>query len=381
LEPIAYVGNDRQLYLLDALESAPRCLTADAPDGAFTWPTWNRDRTAVAVMRRVRAAQGERGAVELRAVADGTARRLWTARDGGPVFLYWAPNGERLGLLVQETDNLHLLAAPRSGDRAEPVLTGAPLYWGWAPDGTALVAHVGGHYRRGDGARVVHVRLDRGAATSETLSVRPLGFRAPAWEPEGTRVAYAAASQANRGALVLADVASGQVDEVAAVGDQPAFVWAPQGGRLAFAADRSDAGLYEGVSILDATSGATWRLPHTVLAFFWLPDGEALLCATVDPGGDRLAWERVDLATDEAVALARFTPTQELGLLLGHFDQYAPAVALYSREEPALLFADAGQEGRHNGHSAERADLWLATGTAPAALRHLAGGSVGFFAP
>jgi TolB protein len=381
VEPIAFVGNDHLLYVLDTPDAAPRCLTPDERDGAFTRPTWAPDGTALAVMRRVRDDGRERGAVELRGVADGAARRLWTADDGGPVFLYWAPDGRRLGMLVQEGDTLHLVAAERESGATETLLTGAPLYWSWAPDGSALAAHVGGHYRRADDARVVLVRPGRGAGARETLSARPLGFRAPAWEPGGTRVAYAAAGEGGGGALVLFDTASGRSDELAAVGNTPAFVWAPGGGRLALAGERADAGLYDGVSVVDVANGAARRFPMQALAFFWTPGGDALLCVGVDPAREVLTWERVAVASGETRTLARFAPTQELALLLGHFDQYAPAGALYARDEPALLFAHTSQDSRHNGHAAEHAGLWLVTDAEMPLLRRLAGGSIGFFAP
>jgi dipeptidyl aminopeptidase/acylaminoacyl peptidase len=380
VEPIAFVGNDHLVYLLDTPDSPPRCLTLDEPDAAFTWPTWAPEGDMLAVMRRVRDDGRERGAVELRAVADGAARRLWTAQDGGPVFLHWAPAGRWLGMLVQEADTLQLVVADRDSDRAATRLSGAPLYWTWAPDGTALVAHVGGHYRRGDDARLVLLRPGAGSAASETLDTRPLGFRAPAWEPHGTRVAYAAADKGGGRARILLDT-SGQRDEVAPVGNAPAFVWAPGGGRLALAAERADAGLYDGLTILDTRAGAEHRVQRVALAFFWTPAGDALLCVGVDPAGEVLTWERVDATTGEVRTLARFAPPQELALLLGHFDQYAPAVALYSRTEPALLFAHTSQDSRHNGRSVEHAGLWLATDAAEPGLRRVAGGSFGCFAP
>ncbi|HZR97427.1 MAG TPA: hypothetical protein VFE37_01900 [Chloroflexota bacterium] len=381
MEPIAYVGNDHLLYVLDAPDAAARCLTSHEPRGAFTWPVWAPDRAAIAVMRRARDSDRERGAVELRAAADGAAQVLWTAREGGPVFLHWAPDGRRLGMLVQEADTLYLLVADRESGATETLLSGAPLYWAWAPDGSALVAHVGGRHRPGHDARVALVRLDGGAGTPETLDDRPLGFRAPAWEPAGGRVAYAAATDAEGRALVALDLATGRRDVLAPVGRAPAFLWAPGGGRLALARERSEAGLYEGLSVLDVASGAARRLPQRVLAFFWTPAGDALLCVGVDAAGEMLTWERVDVASGDARVLARFAPTQELALLLGHFDQYAPAVAFYSRDEPVLLFAHDSQDSRHNGHTTEHAGLWLVTDAAPPTLRPLAGGSIGFFAP
>src|SRR5205085_7512951 len=115
--------------------------------------------------------------------------------------------------------------------------------------------------------------------------------------------------------------------------------------------------------------------------FVWTPDGTALICAVPDPVGEGLAWERVEVADGRIRRLASFSPTQELALLLGHFDQYAQSVSIYSREEPLLLFSYAGDEARHNGHAAEHAELWLARGDDPPTLHHLAGGSLGFFAP
>jgi hypothetical protein len=128
-------------------------------------------------------------------------------------------------------------------------------------------------------------------------------------------------------------------------------------------------------------SGATQPLGVSVLAFFWTPDSAALICAVPDPIGEGLAWERIEVADGRVRRLASFSPTQELALLLGHFDQYVQSCRLYSQEEPVLLFSSASDEARHNGRAAEHAELWLARGEGPATLERLAGGSIGFFAP
>jgi hypothetical protein len=385
VEPIAYTGTDRQLYVLGALDGEPRRLTDD-PDATHTWPTWAPGRAALAAMRRPRGAQAEQASVVLwvdpMLASPGPTdapRALWTARDGGPVYMGWAPDGSHLAMLVQEANDLHLLVAEPREVGARTLLSGSPLYWSWTGDGRALVVHVGGHYRYGEGARVLLLRLDANGSR-ETLSDRPLGFRAPACEPGGQRVAYAR-DAGGHGSLVVTDLSNGREQPLAVVGDEPAFVWAPGGGRLAVGGTRADSGLYDELTVLDAQTGTSRALGSGVLAFFWTPDGTALICALPDPVGEGLAWERIDVADGRAARLATFTPTQELALLLGHFDQYAQSVSLYSREEPWLLFSNAGDEARHNGNSAEHAELWLARGDAPAPLRRLAGGSVGFFAP
>jgi hypothetical protein len=385
VEPIAYSGTDRQLYVLDAPDGAPRRLTDD-PDATYTWPTWAPGRGALAAMRRPRGSRAEQASVEywrdLPPAPAGTVdapRALWTARDGGPVYLGWSPDGRHLAMLVQEANDLHLLVAAPGGTGARSLVSGSPLYWSWTGDGSALVVHVGGHFRYGEGARVLLVRLAEGASR-ETLSDRPLGFRAPACEPGGQRVAYASDGGGQR-SLVVADLASHRERPLTVVGDEPAFIWAPDGGRLAVGSTRAESGLYDELTVLDAESGVSRALGAAVLAFFWTPDGAALICALPDPVGQGLAWERVEVADGRSSRLATFTPTQELALLLGHFDQYAQSVRLCSREEPWLLFSNAGDEARHNGHSSEYAELWLARADAPAPLRRLAGGSIGFFAP
>jgi hypothetical protein len=390
MEPIAFSGADRQLYILDALDREPRRLTDD-PRATHTWPTWAPGRAALAAMRRPRGTPTEQPSVELwldlphAAGSPGPSapisapRPVWTASNGGPICLGWAPDGQHLALLVQEADDLHLLVAERSGFAARPVVSGAPLYWGWTGDSRALVVHVGGHHRYAAGARVLLVPVEGGPAT-ETLCTRPLGFRAPACAPSGQRVAYATDEPGHR-ALVLHDLASGQRQPLANVGDEPAFVWSPDGRQLAVGGSRSEAGLYDELALVDADSGARRSLGAAVVAFFWTPDSAAVICAVPDPVGEGLAWERIDVADGRARRLASFTPTQELALLLGHFDQYAPAVRLYSGEEPLLLFSYAGDEARHNGQAAERSELWLARGDGPATLQLLAGGTIGFFAP
>jgi hypothetical protein len=312
---------------------------------------------------------------------DGTPpRTLWATRDGGPICLYWAPDGRHLALLVQEDDDLHLLVAPRDGGAAaRPLISGVPLYWSWAADSGAIVAHVGGHHRQGARSRVAVLPLDGGPGSTEVLSSRPLAFRAPACEPGTTRVVYAAANDAGQGRLVLADHAGGPHTELVDVDDESAFAWAPQGGRLAVAARRATGGLYESIAILDVRSGATQAVRGPVLAFFWTADGDGLIRAAGDPAGETLLWEYVDLATGAAERLAPFTPTENLALLLSHFDQYAPAVHLWSRDDASLLFADASQETRHNGSSAAHADIWLARRVGTPPLQHVGGGTIGFF--
>src|SRR4051812_10550933 len=118
MEPIAYTGTDRQLYVLDELGGSPRRLSDDAA-ASYVWPTWAPGRAALAAMRRPRGTTDEQPSVELwlglpyaaREPTSNTTfappRRVWAAHDGGPICLGWAPAARHLGMLVQEGNDLH----------------------------------------------------------------------------------------------------------------------------------------------------------------------------------------------------------------------------------------------------------------------------------
>jgi dipeptidyl aminopeptidase/acylaminoacyl peptidase len=382
MEPIAFVGNDRHLYLWTEGTDAPRCLSADDPDGAYVWPTWHPTGQALAVMRLARAGDDQPSAVHLRARSGGPSQPLWSSAAGGPVYLGWAPDGSALTLLVQDPDTLHIVLAPRDGSPpAAPLVSGAPLYWSWASDSTLLAVHVGGHHARAEGARVLLLPPTGAPSDTETLTAYPLGFRAPAWEPGTRRVAYAATLGTDRRRLVLTDTATRLTEELAPVANEPAFVWAPQGRHLLLADRRAEAGTYQRFRLVDTATGAVHDLSPEPVAVCWTPAGDALICAVANPSGDGLAWLRLDPDTGRTASLASFTPGRELALLLGHFDQYADSHRLHSAVEPVLLAATRTADGRQNGHTAARADIWLVPTTGAPTPRHLTPGTHAFFAP
>jgi dipeptidyl aminopeptidase/acylaminoacyl peptidase/CubicO group peptidase (beta-lactamase class C family) len=186
----------------------------------------------------------------------------------------------------------------------------------WSPDGTRLA-----FLRGGDGPAQLWL-LPTAGGEAEAVTDLPLGAGAPVWSPDGTKIAFSAATggpgddklapivsrrldyQADgvgllrgiRKHLFVLDVESGQARQVTE-GDwhagEPA--WSPDGTRLAFgAATAPDADLvYRApVHILDVTDDkARPRVAGLAEGFAgavtWTPDGDALLVVgmTGDPVG------------------------------------------------------------------------------------------------
>ena len=343
VEPIAYTGTDRQLYVLGALDGEPRRLTDDR-DATHTWPTWARARRA---RRHAPSAGGAGRASERRAVGRSDA--------GQP-----RPDGRAARAVdgARRRAGLHGLGARRrppgdagSGGERPPPAGGRPTA-GLAREPSCPARRCTGAgpgtdahwwFTSADTIATAKVRACSFCASTRMTPARrsPIGrwgsARRPA-SPVGQRVAYARDAAGQR-SLVVTDLSSGREQPLAVVGDEPAFVWAPDGGRLAVGGTRADSGLYDEVTVLDARDGHQSGNRQRRARVFLDARRRGADLRLPDPVGEGLAWERIDVADGRAARLATFTPTQELALLLGHFDQYAQSVCLYSREEPWLLFS------------------------------------------
>ncbi len=190
------------------------------------------DLTAIAVPEQPALSPDGARCVYVRRTADAdadrSARELWLvgARDGQPRRLTrgpadtspaWSPAGDRIAFLRAQDGPAQLWLLPADGGEAEPVTTlplgaGAPV---WSPDGrrvafTAPVDTTPGKAsdpvvarrldHRADGAGLLRgarthlhvVELDSGGCRQVTEGDLHAGT--PAWSPDGTRLAFPAAT-------------------------------------------------------------------------------------------------------------------------------------------------------------------------------------------
>ena len=339
----------------------------------YAWPTWSPDGTKLAVSRvQMRSEREATVSIQVIDAITGRADTIYTNEvpaliaDGVPHYLYWAPDGRSLGFIAATPRGLTLFVSPViSNEGPTTVETGAPLYFSWAQDSRGLLLHSG-----------PEIKLIPNLATGEpSLALgSDDGFRVAAYSPAATsggpRLAYASHNEdgglimvANSGALEQAQQAQPALE----VGPFSAFLWSPDGTRLAVADHSDSAGpafqrlrvvsLQETGREMPVDPQVETIAAEDLLAFYWSPDGQRLAWVALDPEQRLFQW-RVSgqlSGSDGADAkdLFRFQPSGEFFTLLSFFDQYAYSHYPWSPDSSQLVVAGSPEQAfeRRNGHT------------------------------
>jgi TolB protein len=372
---LAYIGGDGNVYVTEASLSNTRAVTADAttnPEGngrSYHRIAWSRDgRLAFAAVER--GLQSVRS--QLYAAVPGEPARLLGEHDEHfVIYIHWSPRGcvERngcgqLAYLIEEMDDIGLrLVELTVGDTQNNLLgLGQPFYFSWSPDGEQMVWHTGGARRYQPEARLALHDLDSGA--QQTISRMPGLFQAPAWSPTGagwldvverTGDNSGDNSPEHRTSVRRADFALRRTmpnasgfakDVVTTVPHDVAFVWSPDGTRIAHAARRNgDDPALGPIHVADLTTGETRRITDVGLqisAFFWSPDGQRLayLHRLALPDAAWSQWRVYDLKSKQDRGFAAFNPSFQMRTMMGSFNQYAQSHRFWSPDGRYLVFAD-----------------------------------------
>ncbi len=359
---------------------------ADPPDGQATDAAWSPTAPDLAWVTAGDGAPAITVTANLdTAAADPSSVSTTSAPvDGGlPFYLYWSPDGQRLGFLRNAGVGTDLeLGLLTPGASAESVVTGAPLYFSWSVSGEELAMHL-------DAARVSRLPLgppppppDPGAATPDDESgagdetadepaddtqteeeateadlrpetvLSPAGaFSAPGWIDDRT-----VAVVAEEG-LALLDVVTGQTEVLVEATDEVRFVVSPDRRRIAYHLPELNP---EGVSLVSYTpvqdgqgtqvSGLvvldidrrtiTQVSPAVPLSFEWSPDGSSLawLANGFDGVVGRTGWSFWD-GVGVTLADPYRVSAHDEAIVLPFFDQYAQSHSRWSPDGSAFAFA------------------------------------------
>ena len=358
---IAYLGIDGNIYTIDQAGQRKTQITKDAfvNDSNFYFyglPTWSPDSQSIAFVSYT----GLRG-------QNPTSMSLFTAHKDGSalvealkssdplVFYFWAPDSHKVGYIsAVNSSNLTFQVTSADGASQQLVDAGTPYYWAWAPDAQTILAHNGTHLSL----------LQLGSSVSEqTLNFQPAEFRAPAFSPNGQQMLLAAGAPDGQSALLLADSQGQNVKVLAEYSGNIAFVWSPDGQRVAYlASDSPDIGNPGHLVVVDPSGKSKpVELPGAdVLAFFWSPNSKSLAyftevqppaSATPSPTPDpsstnlQLGVSVFDARSGKTHSVASFTPSERFLTVLPYFDQYDQSLTIWSPDSVNLVLSAYRSDG------------------------------------
>ncbi|NCG18541.1 MAG: hypothetical protein GWP91_05970 [Rhodobacterales bacterium] len=347
---MAIIRPDRRLHLLGANGKSlfqtgpadPTLLYASwtGPEqdlGLYSWPTWSPDGTQVACFRVPRQGQTPELIVH---TSDGVLSQILAQFDDRiPIYCQWSPDGKSLALLCQVEERLALSRISLATGVEHPLLKGSPLFFTWA-DCDHIACFVGETNNR-----VRMALLNIRTRAMELLPGQPGNFCTPV--VLGDKVAYVAHRE---GGLSVWMANQHEARRLMSIHGLAALMPSPNQKLLAVATAENERSSYRKLRILDLeTLAFTSMNVPACEAFFWTPDGEALLVAEMDRRSGVVAWSRVTL-DGEVNHLGDIKPSRDLRFYLRFFEQFATSHPIISPDGKSLLLpGELDRTGNESG--------------------------------
>lgn len=370
---ITYLGIDGNIYTIDQGGGQMTAITEDAnidegEDGilrVYDHPTWSPDGERLAFMMLESNAQsGIVAAVQTSDREGGDPVEIFSSSEQLPLYLYWAPDSERVSFLTSRLSGepLALQVASRLGGEAEIVDTGQPYFWAWSPIGEEILVHAGGSsVQNPGGAKLAFLAL--GSRVTEIgLDLEPTIFQAPAISPAGEYILFAGIGSNRRSGLNLANPRGRILTTLIETEDPMAFSWSPDGKYVAYASGQATVDGLQGdfflVDVEDPQNPVTIdTMASNVTAFFWAPESDRIayfenveIPISSDPEETEtitlLQLSIYEIADDKKLDLASFQPTESFRRILQYFDQYERSSNIWSPDGNYLVVSTLSSQGQ-----------------------------------
>jgi TolB protein len=368
---ISYIGVDGNMYVSDQAGGHLKKLTEDAvipksqsdPLHYYEYPTWSRDGSQLAFMGLKSDGAKTQSTLMVANMDDDSVNEIYNSESEHPIYLNWSPDNSNLSFISTNVSgqNIILQSIPAQGGDRTILDTGSPYYWSWAPDGHVMIVHAGGTTASAP-EHIAFLNVDSSTVTEQGLDSTPAAFQAPAWSPDGSRIALARGADLQN-EIVVTDAAGENPKKVGAFSNKTAFAWSSDSSRLAYIdGDQAlNAGTFGPLHVVDLETSKETVEDGNIIAFFWAPSGNeiayfVLLQANADSSGSSggsaqttpqyvLQLHVLDVTTGKSRELFTYQPTQQFLSVLPYFDQYHQSVTIWSPDNNNLVLSFLDNSG------------------------------------
>ena len=369
---IAYIGADGNMYVSDQAGGNLTQLTDDAlipenqgePLMYYQYPTWSRDGSQVAFVGLSSDGEQAETRVIVANVDEDSVEEVYTSESEHPIYLNWSPNNENITFISTNVtgQNILLQSVPAQGGERTVLDAASPYYWSWAPDGSVMIVHAGGA-QASVPPHISFLDVESSVVTEQAVDATPGAFQAPAWSPDGNRIALARVAD-DENQIIVTDAAGENPKEVGTFTEKTAFAWSSDGSRLAYidGVQALDAGTIGSMHVVDMETSEEIVQEEDIIGFFWSPSGEEIayfiLLQTQAEGSSSgesgeaaqspqfaLTLKVLDVTNGETRELFTYRPTPQFLNVLPYFDQYHQSATIWSPDNNNLVLSFMNSEG------------------------------------